>query len=187
MVVVLGLAKSGVSVAKLLHKQGEAVTVNDQKERELCPEADELDALGVSVICGGHPDNLITGDTTLVVKNPGIPYSAAPVRRALELGVPVVTEVEVAYGHSPAPIIGITGSNGKTTTTTWVGDMLEAAGLPFNSEGLKELSYFRIEPKPEQIRSEPAMRNGMILAPTRISDSVGRASLPEAHSRCRWR
>ncbi|WP_274651855.1 UDP-N-acetylmuramoyl-L-alanine--D-glutamate ligase [Paenibacillus humicola] len=128
-VVVLGLARSGVSVAKLFHKLGAHVTVNDQKERRLCPEADELDALGVSVICGGHPEGLLTPDTALVVKNPGIPYSAPPVRRALELGLDVVTEVEVAYRLSPAPIIGITGSNGKTTTTTWLGEMMEAAGL----------------------------------------------------------
>ncbi|BBH21223.1 UDP-N-acetylmuramoylalanine--D-glutamate ligase [Paenibacillus baekrokdamisoli] len=126
-VVVLGLAKSGVSVAKLFHKLGAIVTVNDQKERHLCPEADELDALGVSVICGGHPDGLITEETSLVVKNPGIPYTSPPVRQAVELGLDVVTEVEVAYLLSPAPIIGITGSNGKTTTTTWIGDLLEAA------------------------------------------------------------
>ncbi|MBW7473650.1 UDP-N-acetylmuramoyl-L-alanine--D-glutamate ligase [Paenibacillus oenotherae] len=128
-IVVLGLAKSGVSVAKLFHKLGAAVTVNDSKERHLCPEADELDALGVSVICGGHPDGLITKETALVVKNPGIPYSVPPVRQAIELGIEVVTEVEVAYLLSPAPIIGITGSNGKTTTTTWIGEMLEAAGM----------------------------------------------------------
>ncbi|UVI32195.1 UDP-N-acetylmuramoyl-L-alanine--D-glutamate ligase [Paenibacillus spongiae] len=128
-VVVLGLARSGVSVAKLFHKLGALVTVNDQQERHLCPEADELDALGVSVICGGHPDSLITKDTALVVKNPGIPYTAAPVKRAMELGLDVVTEVEVAYWLSPAPIIGITGSNGKTTTTTWIGELLDSAQL----------------------------------------------------------
>jgi len=128
-VVVLGLARSGVSVAKLFHKLGARVTVNDQKERHLCPEADELDALGVSVLCGNHPEGLITAETALVIKNPGIPYSAIPVKQALELGLEVVTEVEVASFLSPAPIIGITGSNGKTTTTTWIGEMLQASGL----------------------------------------------------------
>lgn len=128
-IVVLGLAKSGVSVAKLFHKLGADVTVNDNKNRQLCPEADELEALGVSVICGGHPEGLITKETALVVKNPGIPYSVEPVRQAIELGIEVVTEVEVAYLLSPAPIMGITGSNGKTTTTTWIGEMLEAANM----------------------------------------------------------
>lgn len=128
-VVVLGLARSGVAVAKLFHEYGAAVTVNDKKERELCPEADELEALGISVVCGGHPPELIHEGVVLVVKNPGIPYKAEPVRRAEEQGIEIVTEVEVAYRISKAPIIGITGSNGKTTTTTWVGAMLQAAGL----------------------------------------------------------
>ncbi|WP_270405950.1 UDP-N-acetylmuramoyl-L-alanine--D-glutamate ligase [Paenibacillus timonensis] len=128
-VVVLGLARSGVQVAKTLHKYGAVITVNDKKEREQCPEASELEALGISVVCGGHPDGLIHEGVSLVVKNPGIPYTAAPVAKALELGIEVVTEVEVACLLSPAPILGITGSNGKTTTTTWIGNMLEAAGM----------------------------------------------------------
>lgn len=128
-VVVLGLARSGVSVAKVFHQLGAQVVVNDKKERELCPEADELTALGISVLCGYHPDDLITADTALLIKNPGIPYSAPPVQQAEQLGVEVITEVEAAYWLSPAPIIGITGSNGKTTTTTWIGELLNAAGL----------------------------------------------------------
>ncbi|MCY9513585.1 UDP-N-acetylmuramoyl-L-alanine--D-glutamate ligase [Paenibacillus apiarius] len=128
-VVVLGLAKSGVRVAKIFHDRGAQVTVNDKKERHMCPEASELEALGICVVCGHHPDELIDEQVALVVKNPGIPYSAPPVMKAISLGIEVVTEVEVAYRLSPAPIVGITGSNGKTTTTTWVGNMLEAAGL----------------------------------------------------------
>jgi len=128
-IVVLGLARSGVQVAKVLHQAGASVIVNDRKEREQCPEASELEALGISVICGGHPDDLIHPDVALLVKNPGIPYSVPPVQKALELNIPVVTEVEIAYHLCVAPMIGITGSNGKTTTTTWVGNMLESAGL----------------------------------------------------------
>lgn len=128
-VVVLGLARSGVSVAKVFHQLGAEVVVNDKKDRELCPEADELTALGISVLCGYHPDDLITEDTALLIKNPGIPYTAPPIQRAEELGVEIITEVEAAYWLSPAPIIGITGSNGKTTTTTWIGEILSAAGL----------------------------------------------------------
>ncbi|WP_379131545.1 UDP-N-acetylmuramoyl-L-alanine--D-glutamate ligase [Paenibacillus sp. sgz500958] len=128
-VVVLGLAKSGVQVAKVLHERGAIVTVNDKKERDQSPEASELESLGISVICGGHPEGLIHEGVALIVKNPGIPYSVSPVRKALELGIEIVTEVEVAYRLCAAPMIGITGSNGKTTTTTWVGLMLEAAGM----------------------------------------------------------
>lgn len=128
-VVVLGLAKSGVQVAKVLHERGAVVTVNDKKERDQSPEASELESLGICVICGGHPDDLIHEGISLVIKNPGIPYSAPPVQQALQLGIEVVTEVEVAYRLCAAPMIGITGSNGKTTTTTWVGQMLDAAGM----------------------------------------------------------
>ncbi|NIK75868.1 UDP-N-acetylmuramoylalanine--D-glutamate ligase [Paenibacillus castaneae] len=128
-VVVLGLARSGVSVAKVFHQFGAEVVVNDKKDRELCPEADELTALGISVLCGSHPPDLITEDTALLIKNPGIPYSSPPVQQAAELGVEIITEVEAAYWLSPAPIIGITGSNGKTTTTSWLGELLSAAGL----------------------------------------------------------
>lgn len=128
-VVILGLARSGVAVAKLFHRCGAAVTVNDKKAREECPEADELEALGISVVCGGHPPELIHEGVALVVKNPGIPYKADPVARAASLGIETVTEVEVAYHISKAPMIGITGSNGKTTTTTWIGRMLEESGM----------------------------------------------------------
>ncbi|RGL38621.1 UDP-N-acetylmuramoyl-L-alanine--D-glutamate ligase [Paenibacillus polymyxa] len=126
-VVIIGLAKSGVQVAKVLHQAGAKLTVNDKKDREQCPEASELEALGISVLCGGHPEGLIHPGVKLVVKNPGIPYAAPPVQKAVELGIEVVTEVEVAYHLCKAPIIGITGSNGKTTTTTWVGKLLEAS------------------------------------------------------------
>jgi UDP-N-acetylmuramoylalanine--D-glutamate ligase len=128
-VVVLGLAKSGQAVAKTLHGFGAVVTVNDQKERHASPEADELEQLGIKVICGGHPADLMHSGVQLVVKNPGIPYTAQPIQQALALGIEIVTEVEVASFLTEAPIIGITGSNGKTTTTTWVGQMLEAGQL----------------------------------------------------------
>jgi UDP-N-acetylmuramoylalanine--D-glutamate ligase len=128
-VVVLGLARSGVAAAKLFYEAGAVVVASDRKPREQCPEASELEALGISVVCGEHPDDLVTPDTALLVKNPGIPYTSPPLVKAAELGVEVVTEVEVAWHISPAPIVGITGSNGKTTTTTWTGKLLEAAGL----------------------------------------------------------
>ncbi|MFD0682609.1 MULTISPECIES: UDP-N-acetylmuramoyl-L-alanine--D-glutamate ligase [unclassified Paenibacillus] len=126
-VVILGLARSGVAVAKLFHEYGAIVTVNDKKELNLCPEADELTALGISVICGSHPAGIIHEGVKLVVKNPGIPYTIEPIESAQKLGIELVTEVEVAYHVCQAPMICVTGSNGKTTTTTWIGLMLEAA------------------------------------------------------------
>ncbi|MCM3078446.1 MULTISPECIES: UDP-N-acetylmuramoyl-L-alanine--D-glutamate ligase [Brevibacillus] len=128
-VVVLGMAKSGVAVAKLLHRFGAHVVVNDQKPREEASGADELEELGITVICGYHPDDLIHPGISLVVKNPGIPYEAAPVAKAMGLGIPIITEVELAYQIAKAPIIGITGSNGKTTTTTLVGLIMKEARI----------------------------------------------------------
>ncbi|MBH8598060.1 UDP-N-acetylmuramoyl-L-alanine--D-glutamate ligase [Thermoactinomyces sp. CICC 10523] len=123
-VIVLGLARSGAAVAKLLHRLGAKVLVNELKPRSECESANELESLGIQVICDGHPDDLISDEVDLVVKNPGIPYRAKPVQQALGKGIPVITEVEIAGLLSKGPIIGITGSNGKTTTTTLVGQML---------------------------------------------------------------
>lgn len=123
-VLVLGLAKSGFSAAKLLHDLGALVTVNDGKPFDENPEAQDLLALGIKVITGSHPIELLDEDFSLMVKNPGIPYTQPLVQRAIEKGIPVITEVELAYEISECPIIGITGTNGKTTTTTMIADIL---------------------------------------------------------------
>ncbi|QHJ70884.1 UDP-N-acetylmuramoyl-L-alanine--D-glutamate ligase [Planococcus halotolerans] len=123
-VLVLGLAKSGFTAARLLHKLGAFVTVNDAKPFEENPEAQELLNLGVTVICGRHPEDLLEEGFELLVKNPGIPYSNPMIQAAQEKGIPVWTEIELAYKISEAPFIGITGSNGKTTTTTLLFHML---------------------------------------------------------------
>ncbi len=128
-VVVLGLAKSGHAVARVFHELGAIVTVNDQKARVDCPEAEELETLGIEVICGEHPESLIHSSVKLVIKNPGIPYRVPPLMKAIELGIDIVTEIEVGSYLCAGPIIGVTGSNGKTTTTTWIGLILEKAGL----------------------------------------------------------
>lgn len=127
-VLVLGLAKSGESAARLLDKLGAIVTVNDSKPFEENPAAQGLLEEGIKVVTGGHPLELLDEDFALMVKNPGIPYSNPMIKKALDKGMPVWTEVELAYLISEAPIVGITGSNGKTTTTTMIGQVLTAAG-----------------------------------------------------------
>ncbi|MEJ9211100.1 UDP-N-acetylmuramoyl-L-alanine--D-glutamate ligase [Bacillus smithii] len=127
-VLVLGLAKSGASAASLLHKLGAFVTVNDKKPLQENPQAQDLLEQGIKVITGSHPIELLDEGYEYIVKNPGIPYSNPLVRGALERGIPVLTEIELAYLISEAPIIGITGTNGKTTTTTLIFDMLEKDG-----------------------------------------------------------
>ena len=127
-VLVLGLAKSGESAARLLDKLGAIVTVNDGKPFEENPAAQSLLEEGIKVVTGGHPLELLDEDFELMVKNPGIRYDNPMVKKALEKKIPVITEVELAYLISDAPIIGITGSNGKTTTTTMIAEVLTAGG-----------------------------------------------------------
>ena len=127
-VLVLGLAKSGESAARLLDRLGAIVTVNDGKAFEEKSGCSKLAGGRNQSRTGGHPLELLDEDFAVMVKNPGIPYTNPMVERALEKGIPVLTEVELAYLISEAPIIGITGSNGKTTTTTMIGEVLTAAG-----------------------------------------------------------
>ncbi|KXT66578.1 UDP-N-acetylmuramoylalanine--D-glutamate ligase [Streptococcus sp. DD04] len=104
------------------------MTVNDGKPFEENPAAQSLLEEGIKVVTGGHPLELLDEDFEWMVKNPGIPYNNPMVIRALEKKIPVITEVELAYLISDAPIIGITGSNGKTTTTTMIAEVLTAGG-----------------------------------------------------------
>lgn len=127
-ILVLGLAKSGVTAASLLHKLGAFVTVNDMKPLSENPEAQGLLEQGIKVVCGSHPIELLDEGFELIVKNPGIPYRNPLIKGAIDKGIPVITEVELAYQVSKAPFVGITGTNGKTTTTTLIFEMLEAGG-----------------------------------------------------------
>jgi len=129
-VLVLGLGKSGIAAAKLLHHQGAKVIVNDKKNIEYVEnEVSELKKLGIEVIVGYHPENLINNKLDLIVKNPGIPYHIQPLIEAKSRNIPIITEIELAYKLFGLKYIGITGSNGKTTTTTLVGEILCNAGF----------------------------------------------------------
>lgn len=121
-IMVLGLAKSGTTIAKILFSAGADLVVYDAKESTI--EQEEIERLGIVVHTGEAPVQLLDASYFLLVKNPGVPYDNPLVKRALQLGVPVITEIELAGELSAAPIIGITGSNGKTTTTTLIGEIL---------------------------------------------------------------
>ncbi|MGK0700628.1 UDP-N-acetylmuramoyl-L-alanine--D-glutamate ligase [Priestia flexa] len=123
-VLILGLAKSGLAAAKLVKSLGAKVVVNDQKPYEENDAAQQLEAIGIKVVCGHHPLELLDG-VEVIIKNPGIPYSNPLLQEALKRKLSIITEVELAYQISEAPFIGITGSNGKTTTTTLIYKMLE--------------------------------------------------------------
>ncbi|MFC6291807.1 UDP-N-acetylmuramoyl-L-alanine--D-glutamate ligase [Macrococcus epidermidis] len=123
-ILVLGLGKSGYETAKLLHLLGAKVTVNDGKDISLTNEAKELEALEIKVVSGHHPIELLDG-IDLIVKNPGIPYRIPFIQEALDRNIQIITEVELAYEINEGKIIGITGTNGKTTVTSLIGDMFK--------------------------------------------------------------
>lgn len=125
-ILVIGLGKSGVGVAKLLFKLGAQVTVNDASTPKDMTEVDELKSLGIRVITGSHPMTLVDENFSLVVKNPGINYDNVLVAAFLEKNTPIVTEIEIASLVFEGNLVGVTGSNGKTTTTTMIHEMLNA-------------------------------------------------------------
>lgn len=130
-ILILGMARSGVAAARVLIKRGNQVIINDIKEESCHSEEDikELKALGVTLILGSHPDDLLDQSFTYLVKNPGIKDNHKYVLKAHELGIKVINEVELAYELLPSDVtlIGITGTNGKTTTTTLTYEIMKEA------------------------------------------------------------
>jgi UDP-N-acetylmuramoylalanine--D-glutamate ligase len=119
--VVVGLGKSGLAAARVLAKEGARVVLNDQKPESELAMAKDARALGVELSLGGHPDTLFqTAD--VVVLSPGVP-PLAPVASAKARGALVIPEVELAAAFVRGTVVGITGSNGKSTVTTLVGEM----------------------------------------------------------------
>ena len=129
-VLVVGLGKSGVASSLFLKAHGAQVTVSDTKSGdELRNEIPVLLDHGITVETGGHGDRTFRGQDLIVV-SPGVPVDAPPLVQARALGEAVIGEIELAAQFLPGPIIAITGSNGKTTTTTLTGEIMTAAGLP---------------------------------------------------------
>jgi len=129
-VLVVGLGKSGVASALFMKAHGAKVSVSDTKSGdELRNEIPVLLDHGITVETGGHGDRTFRGQDLIVV-SPGVPVDAPPLVQARSLGENVIGEIELAAQFLPGPIVAITGSNGKTTTTTLVGEIMTAAGFP---------------------------------------------------------
>jgi UDP-N-acetylmuramoylalanine--D-glutamate ligase len=128
-VLVVGIGKSGVSAALYLRKLGARVTVSDSRSSEAL--AKEIPALldeGIMVEAGSH--GLLTfRRQDLIVVSPGVPITNPEVARAISFGIPVIGELELASQGLHGKVIAITGSNGKTTTTSLVGHILQHAGF----------------------------------------------------------
>ncbi|MEO8434740.1 MAG: UDP-N-acetylmuramoyl-L-alanine--D-glutamate ligase [Pyrinomonadaceae bacterium] len=128
-VLVLGAARSGIASARFLSQRGAIVALNDQKPLEQWPaEALALKDGGVGCISGEAPSWLLD-QVELVVISPGVPSKSIPIRYAERVGAEVIGEIELASRYLQGRIVAITGTNGKTTTTTLIGAMLKDAGM----------------------------------------------------------
>src|SRR5258708_2458821 len=128
-VLVVGLGRSGVASALFLKSQGARVTVSDAKsEDQLREEIPALLDLGIAVETGGHGERTFQNQDLIVV-SPGVPVDAEPITQARGLGQSVIGEIELASEFLQGEIVAITGSNGKTTTTTLTGEILAAGGF----------------------------------------------------------
>src|SRR5579863_601774 len=128
-VVVIGVGRSGFATAEVLRARGVAVVAYDDKRRDqLEASIDELARIGVPVIGAAELPNAARTATAAVL-SPGVPFTNPAVLGVQRAGVPVYAEIEVAYKLCAAPIIAITGSKGKSTTTALVGHLLRSAGL----------------------------------------------------------
>jgi UDP-N-acetylmuramoylalanine--D-glutamate ligase len=129
-VLVVGLGKSGVASALFLKAKGAHVTVSDAKsEDQLSESIPVLLDHGIAVETGGHGERTFHGQDLIVV-SPGVPVDAPPLVQARALGETVIGEIELAAQFFPGVIVAITGSNGKTTTTTLAGEIIAASGFP---------------------------------------------------------
>lgn len=127
-VTVVGLARSGVAAVRLLQEAGAVVTVADQKDKsELGRVLEQLNQSAVAMTLGARYESAIeTAD--LVVISPGVPYRLEALNRARHRGVKVISELELASRFLSAPILAVTGTNGKSTTVTLIGKMLQQSG-----------------------------------------------------------
>lgn len=141
---VCGMARSGIAAAKLLNRLGARVTLQDMKKREeISADVLALEGEGIVLYTGANPDEIACAQD-LIVLSPGIPCDLPFIAAAEEAGIEVISEVELAYRLTPCPITAITGTNGKTTTTTLTGEIMKTAysgtavvgniGIPYSEE-----------------------------------------------------
>jgi len=128
-VMVVGIASTGLAVARFLRDRGACVTMSDVMTAEqLGNKINEAVSLGVTLKLGRHDVGDFTSQS-LVVISPGVPHTVEAIKKTMEAGIPVIGEIELAAQYISDPIVAVTGTNGKTTTTELVGQMLARSGL----------------------------------------------------------
>lgn len=133
-VLVLGLAKSGTAAATVLLENHIQVTINDGMATLEDSSVQKLQTMGAELVLGSHPLSVLD-EKDIIVKNPGIRYDNVIVEEAERRGIPVISEVELVHYLTNQPVIGITGSNGKTTTTTLITEMLRQSNVSVKVAG----------------------------------------------------
>ncbi len=128
-ILIVGLGISGIAAARFAKKKGASVTVTDMAdEKKLGSYAPMAHKLGVNMELGNH--NIETFERSdLIVVSPGVPHTILPIKRAIAKGIPVLGELELAARYIREPVIAVSGTNGKTTTATLLGSMLESSGF----------------------------------------------------------
>ena len=128
-IVVVGLARTGVAVARFLAERGAMVTVTDMKdEAALAPHLERLAGLAINYVLGRHDkESFLNAD--LIVVSPGVPMEIEPLKLARARKRQVISEIELASRFIDATLVAITGTNGKTTTTTLTGEIFRGCGF----------------------------------------------------------
>jgi UDP-N-acetylmuramoylalanine--D-glutamate ligase len=128
-VLVVGMGRSGLAAAEFLRKRGAQVTVSDKRSPEaLVQEIKHLRELEIGCEVGGHCEESFAA-ADLIVVSPGVPLSLPHLQKSIQTGKEVISEIELASRFLRGKVIGVTGSNGKTTTTTLIGEILKTTGF----------------------------------------------------------
>ena len=156
-IVVVGLGRTGLAAARFLHGRGARVVVSDKAtEKELGDAVGALGQLGIRVELGPHRAASFQ-NADLILVSPGVAHTIEPIAQANARGVPVIGEVELASAFIKEPIIAVTGTNGKTTTTALLGEMLKDSGIQAfvgGNIGNPLIEYVRQEQKAQIVVAE---------------------------------
>jgi UDP-N-acetylmuramoylalanine--D-glutamate ligase len=156
-IVIVGLGRTGLAAARFLHDRGAQVMVSDKAtEKELGDAVGALGQLGIRVELGPHRAASFQ-NADLILVSPGVAHTIEPIARANARGVPVIGEVELASAFIKEPIIAVTGTNGKTTTTALLGEMLKNSGIQAfvgGNIGNPLIEYVRQEQKAQIVVAE---------------------------------
>ena len=127
-ITIIGLAREGIALARYLAPRGAVITVSDMKSKDVLVDSiEELSSFEIHFALGGHPEGILNCDCLFV--SPGVPWNIPILQEAARRGIPVSGESRFFLENCPAPVIGITGSSGKTTTVSLTGEMLKASGF----------------------------------------------------------